>query len=243
MMKTMCFWLCAVALTCTATTGFAQIDIGNFDDGTTSGWGANSASVINLASTDYDSAIHATTPNNALNLFMAPASGFQWAIQLDNNDIANLGSLLAANPILQADVSWRSDEWSSDPDGAWVRWDQVSINSAAGWMQTVDADITDSANPGSPGGWDPVNWGESHQRTMTWDLRTAIGANGAALAASPWVQLNMSVNFDGAFNTGAGYSFWIDSARLLPADVAIPEPASLALVGLCSACALLARRR
>lgn len=243
MMKTMSFWLCAVVVTCTATTGFAQIDIGNFDDGTTSGWGINSASVLALTSTDYDSAIHATTPNNALNLFVAPAAGFQWAIQLDNNDIADLGSLLAANPILQADVSWRSDEWSSDPDGTWVRWDQVSINSAAGWMQTTDADITDSANPSSPGGWDPVNWGASHQRTMTWDLRTAIGANGAALAASPWVQLNMSVNFDSAFNTGAGYSFWIDSARLLPADVVIPEPASLALVGLCSVCALLTRRR
>lgn len=242
MMKTMCFWLCAVALTCLATTGFAQIDIGNFDDGTTNGWQANSASVIALTSTDYDSAIHATTPNNALNIFVAPAAGFQWAIVLDNNDVPNLGALIAANPILQADVSWRTDEWSSDPDGTWARWDQIAINSAAGWMQTNDSMMSDSANPGFPGSWDAQNWGADHRRTISWDLSSLIG-DGSTLAASEWAQLYMSVNFDGNFNTGAGYSFWIDSARLLPADVVIPEPASLALVGLCSVCALLTRRR
>jgi hypothetical protein len=236
-MKKLAALACAVVVTCTATMSFAQTSIGNFDDGTTQGWASNSGSVI-ITPTNYDSAIHATSGSNALNLFVNPSAGFQWAIVLDNNDIPGLPALIAANPILEADVSWRTDEWSFDPDGNWARWDQVAVNSAGGWMQTNDSMISDPANPLFPGSWDRTNWGATHQRTLTWDLRDAIGVNGAALAASPWAQLYMSVNFDGAFNTAPGYSFWIDSIRLS----AIPEPTSLTLFGLCGICAL-ARRR
>jgi hypothetical protein len=51
------------------------------------------------------------------------------------------------------------------------------------------------------------------------------------------MQIYLSVNFDGNFNTGNGYSFWIDSIRL------IPEPTSFALMGLCGICALVRRQR
>jgi hypothetical protein len=237
MMQKLSALACAVVVTCTATMGFAQTSIGDFDDGTTSGWAANSGSVI-ITSTNYDSAVHATTGTNALNLFLSPSAGFQWAIQLDNNDVAGLPALIAANPILVADISWRTDEWTIDPDGAWARWDQVAVNSAAGWKQTSDADMIDPANPGFPGSWDPNNWGATHQRTLTWDLRGPFGGDFSALAASPWAQLYMSVNFDGNFNTAPGYSFWIDSIRLMP----VPEPASLALFGICGMCTLLRRR-
>lgn len=236
MMKKMCFMALAVLVACTASQGFAQIDISNFDDGTTQGWASNSGSVI-ITSTTFDNAIHATTGDYSLNLFVAPAAGFQWAITLDNSDIPGLQSRITKNPILVADVSWKTSEWSSDPDGAWVRWDQVALNSDAGWMQTNDSMMSDSANPSSPGGWDPVNWGDSHQRTIRWDLSSLIAGNEATIEASPWYQLYMSVNFDSNFDTGNGYSFWIDSIQL------VPEPTSIALFGIAGICGMVQRRR
>lgn len=233
-MQKLCAWACALAMTCAGATSFADISLTNFDDGTTNGWASNSGSVI-ITSTNFDSAIHATTPSNALNIFAFPSAGFQWAIILDNNDIPNLQGLIAANPILEADVSWTTSEWSIDPDGVWARWDQVAVNSAAGWMQTNDSMMSDAANPSFPGSWDQFNWGATNQRTIRWDLSSLIG-DGSALAASPWAQLYMSVNFDGAYNTQPGYSFWIDSIRL------IPEPTTLALLGICGICAMGRRR-
>ena len=232
---------CAVAVICTASMGYAQIIISDFDDGTTQGWAVpgESADFVILNSVTYDSDIHATTGDHALNVFMDPAAGFRWAMTLSD---ASLKDLIVSHPIVEADVSWRSDEWSSDPDGTWVRWDKASINNAAtGWQEAGDPMMTDTANPGFPGSWDPVNWGDSHQRTISWDFSSAVAGNEAAIQASEWFQLTLSVNFDANFNTGNGYSFWIDSIRLAPATV-IPEPASLTLLGLCGICTLLRRR-
>lgn len=236
MMRKMCVLAAAALVACNAATGFAVIDLTNFDDGTTQGWASNSGSVI-ITSTTFDNAIHATTGDYALNVFVTPAAGFQWGLTLDNNDFPNLQNWIVTNPIVEADVSWKTSEWSSDPDGSWVRWDQAAINSDAGWMQTNDSMMSDSANPGFPGSWDPTNWGADHQRTISWNFSSLIAGNEAAISGSGFFQLYLSTNFDGAFNTGNGYSFWIDSVRL------VPEPASFALLGLCGLGALLGRRR
>lgn len=236
MLKKMCFMAIAALIACSATTSFAQIDLTNFDDGTTQGWDSNSGDVI-ITSTTFDNTIHATTGEYALNVFNSPAVGFQWGMILDNNDYPDLQNWIVSHPMVEADVSWKTSEWSSDPDGAWNRWDAAAINSDAGWMQTNDSLMSDSANPGAPGGWDPFNFGESHQRTISWDFSSLIAGNEAAIQGSSFFQLYLATNFDAAFDTGNGYSFWIDSIRL------VPEPTSFALLGLCGVSALLRRRR
>ncbi|MCA9261647.1 MAG: PEP-CTERM sorting domain-containing protein, partial [Planctomycetales bacterium] len=160
----------------------------------------------------------------------APPGAFAWALQLDNNDLANLGELIRDNPILTADVAFVTSEWSGDSDGTWARWDTVSINSDIGWRQTDNSLMTDGANPSFPGSWDQANWGANHQRTISWDLgQLYTPAELEALATSSFVQLNMALNYDGAFDT-AGGSYWIDNIRLGSGQV--PEPTSLALLAL-----------
>jgi hypothetical protein len=190
--------------------------LSDFDDGTTGGWASNSGSVL-ITSSNFDSAIHATTGTNALNVFVFPPGGFQWAMILDNNDVPNLKNLIVANPILEADVSWKTSEWSFDPDGSWARWDQISLNTAAtGALFTNDSHMTDSANPSFPGSWDQFSWGATHKRTIRWNLSSLIAGYESEILASPWVLLNMAINFDPAFDAPPGYSFWIDSIRLVP---------------------------
>lgn len=237
MLKRMCSLSVVALIAVSTTTAFAQIDLTNFDDGTSQGWDAT-GSTLAATSTMFDNAIHATTGDYALNVFMPPAANFQWALQLDNNDIPNLGQLLASYPIVEADVSWTTSEWTVDPDGQWNRWDAASINSDLGWLQTSDSLMSDSANPAFPGSWDPVNYGTDHQRTISWNFSTLIGANQAALATSSFVQLNLATNFDSNFDTGTGYSFWIDSIRLT-----VPEPTTFALAGIAGACLFSRRRR
>ena len=161
MLKPLFSVACAMLIACASTSAFAVIDLTNFDDGTTQGWDATGSTVA-VTSTTFDNAIHATTGDYALNLFMPPAAGFQWAMQLDNNDYPDLQNWIVSHPIVEADVSWTTSEWSTDPDGEWNRWDTISINSDAGWIQTSDSDMTDSGNPGAPGSWDPTNFGDSH---------------------------------------------------------------------------------
>lgn len=236
MLNRTCALATAALIACTAATSFAQIDLTNFDDGTTQGWASNSGSVI-ITSTNFDNSIHATTDSYSLNVFVSPAAGFQWGMILDNNDYPDLQNWIVSHPIVEADVSWKTSEWSSDPDGAWARWDQAAINSDAGWMQTNDSLMSDSANPSYPGSWDPVNWGADNLRTISWDFSSLIAGNEAAIAGSSYFQLYLATNFDSNFDTGNGYSFWIDSIRL------VPEPASIALFGLSGICALMRRRR
>jgi hypothetical protein len=240
MLQKLSAWACAILVTCTTATLCAQVEISNFDDGTTQGWAAANGSIITAS--DYESANHATTGSHALNVFMPPSSGFKWAMVLSD---PTLGQKILANPIIEADVSWTTSEWTIDPDGAWARWDQAALNyDGSPWLQTNDSYMSDSANPSYPGSWDPVNWDTTHKRTISWDYSSLIVGEEADIAASPWFQLHLAVNFDAAFNTAPGYSFWIDSIRLRPADNGvIPEPTSLALAGLCGACALLGRRR
>jgi|GEM_PF-4381111 len=227
----------AVAVAIAAhSTGFAAVNIGDFDDGTTQGWEAQGA-VTAITSTNFDSATHATTGSNSLNVFVPAGGQFIWGLRLDNDDIPTLAADLLANPILQADVSWTTSEWTTDPDGEWSRWDTISINSDVGWMQTNDSMMTDAANPAEPGTWNVTDFGASHQRTISWDLSSLIAGNEAGIAASSFFQINMSVNYDSNFDTGQGYSYWIDSIRL------VPEPSSLALISLSGILALVRRHK
>jgi hypothetical protein len=158
-----------------------------------------------------------------------PAVQFTWALQLGSADTVRE---LASTHYLQFDAYWVSEQWQPD-DGTdgWVRWDKISLNAAPGWGETADANITDPANPSYPGSWDPNNWGATHQRTLTYDA-TAYDESGV----TDWGQLNFSFNFG---NTETMGSFYIDNIQ----TVLIPEPGSLALLGLGALLVSLRRRR
>lgn len=213
--------LAAVAICSIGSVGWAGL-IGDFEGALEGGWLVTGGT--GEISTDWSS-----TGTSSLKVTPGGA-GFAWALQF--NDVATAEELSSTH-FLQMDVYWDSSEWTDDGADGWARWDQASLNSdATGWTQTSDANITDSANPGAPGGWDPTNWGETHMRTLTYDF-TGLGfdATGAT-----WAQFNLSVN-SGAIE-GVG-SFYIDNVQ----TVLIPEPGTLALLGLGALVIGLRRRR
>lgn len=237
MAKKLCLSFLAAALLCSAAApSWGDIQLGDFEAGL-DGWEATASSL--LTPTNFDAGIHVTKGSQSLNVFAPAGGGFQWFMQLDNNDIPNLAQrFINNNAKIYADVSWKTSEWTTPPsDGEWARWDTVSINSDLGWIQTADAQMTDAANPAFPGSWDPVNFGADHLRTVAWDFSSLIAGNEAAIAASSFFQINMSINFHSAFDEAAGYSFWIDNIRMLP------EPSTLVLLGLSSVFVLTGRRR
>ena len=229
-LKRFCFLATAVLVFGTASVGFAQtIVIGDFEGADTDGWTVNSG--IGTV-TDVDSSIHATSGLKALSVYSnsgvsGAGNNFNWVLTLTDPVLKALPEAK-----LLADVSWKTSEWS--PNTQWAQWKEIAVNSEVGWQQGVATG--DTANPGSPGGWDPNNFGASNTRTPTCDLSGVI-TYPAAWKASSWNQVNLAVNWDGAIT--AGGSFWIDNIRLV---TVIPEPASLTLLGLCGVCTLLRRR-
>ena len=237
MVRKVCmFSLAAAVLFCAASPGSATIILGDFEGGSDDGW-ANTGGGI-MTSTNFDSAIHATSGSYAMNVFKDPGGGFAWQMQLDHDDIPNFPARFLSNGSkVYADVSWKTSEWTHGPVGDWARWDNSSINSGGGWMQTNDSLMTDSDPIAVAGEWNTTDYGATNVRTLSWDFSSLTAGNEAAIIGGGWLQLNLGVNFDSAFNSSPGYSFWIDNIRM------IPEPATLALFGLGGMFGLVRRRR
>jgi hypothetical protein len=238
MMRKVCISSLAVAvLCCAAVPSWGDLLLGDFEGGSMDGWANTGGANYTLTPTNFDSALHATLGESALNVFAAPGGGFVWLMQLDHNDIPNFVQRFLNNGSkVYADVSWKTSEWSFDPDGDWARWDNSSINSNGGWMQTNDALMTDT-NSVNVGTWDQTNFGASDLRTISWDFSSLTAGNEAAMLEGGWMQLNLAINFDNLYDTQPGYSYWIDNIRM------IPEPSTLALLGLGGLFALIRRRR
>ena len=141
-----------------------------------------------------------------------------WSFGLYNGNMYGARAALSqAGGRLLADVTWVRSEW--DGTDVWAQWNKIALNSAPGWWETP---VIDTANPASPGGWDPINWGEVHTRTLQWDIS---GYNWAGVEGTWWLQLSMSQNMGGTpLNTWG--NFYVDNIRV------IPEPATIALLGL-----------
>ena len=141
--------------------------IGDFEGPGTAqfdGWSVTGANTA-FAGDDIG-AIWSSTGSGALAILFQTANAFQWQIQY--TDLSNI-ALLASDGVpggarVEADVFWLTSDWNGT--NGWNRYDNSSVNSALGWQQTNDSMMDDSANPASPGSWDPENWGASHQRKI-----------------------------------------------------------------------------
>ena len=224
-----------VSLAVLSSQAQSTVVIGDFEGPGTAqldGWsvtGANSA----FAGDDIG-AIWSSTGNGALAILFNTDNAFQWQLHYtDINVISQLASSAPGAGKIIADLYWLTSDWNGTT--GWNRWDNSSMNSSLGWQQTGDSMMDDPANPSSPGGWDPENWGASHQRTISWDYSSLLaGSTPQDILDGGWAQLNLSVNGD----TGPGTSgiMYIDNIR-----ATIPEPTTFALLGLGSL--VMVRRR
>jgi len=210
--------LCAMG----AVAGLQAQVIGDFEGSLEPGW------VVTASGGGAPSTAWAST--GLYSLAITPTgNGFVWAIQF--NDIPT-AEKLATTHLLQVDVHWTASEWFDPDANGWVRWDQSALNGDGfvGWTQTTDANITDPQNPSYPGSWDPTNWGDN-TRTLTYDF-TGLGFT---TAGATWAQFNVSFNMGNIDGVG---NMYIDNVRLTP----VPEPTTLALLGLGGALLVLRRR-
>jgi PEP-CTERM motif len=213
----------AAMLWATCFLGHVQAQvIGDFEGSLEPGWVVTAGS--GAPSTNWSS-----TGSSSLQLTPS-GNGFAWALQF--NDLAT-AQKLSSTHLLQFDAHWDSSEWQPDTNAdGWLRWDIGSLNSElGGWSQITDANITDPANPSYPGSWDPNNWGSSHTRTLTYDFTTL----GYDPTGSSWAQFNLAYNFGNIETIG---NLYIDNVRL----IAVPEPGSLALLGIAVALLFIRRR-
>jgi len=192
------FYLVFVFVLSFACTSYADVVIGDFEDGT-EGWVATNGTSIDT------SEIVATLGSNSLVLSNIPANTFTWAVQWEGLlDMTNAHTI-------SVDITWVASEW--DPqEGIWVNFKDLAINSdgPSGWSQYIPNDVV---NPDWPGSWDPVNWGDQ-TRTLTYDI-SDYDATGAT-----WMQIIFSSNMGSVTTPG---NYYIDNVQLLGAEP-LPEP-------------------
>ncbi len=127
---------------------------------------------------------------------------------------------LKANDIISLDVTWVTSEWQG---GAWAQVPSIAINAEGiGWNQ-VDPPTSDTSNPGSPGDWDPFDFGEIDTRTITWNYGDADINDVADIPEGGYCFLQIATQHDPSFGTG---TYYFDNLRFLNSRVASnPEPA------------------
>lgn len=126
------------------------------------------------------------------------------------------------NPILKMDIQMGPNAAGANMNLA------VAVNGAMGWQD--EADIPLPGYDGNPTGWPWVNANQTINTTFVWDF-TALAAT--APATGTFFQVSLCIRS----TSTTGPTMYIDNIRL----EAIPEPASLGLLGLASLA--LGRRR
>lgn len=213
----------------------AEVVIGDFESGSLDGW-QPWASEVTLVPSNLDSDLHATRGTYALNVQIDLGELYVNGPWLSEVDLPGFRQLFIANPIVAADISWKTSEWSSDPDGLWSRWFAPVLNIQGEFYTLDDSMYYDPVFPEFPGYWQQYLFGEEHRRTIYWDFSEFVANNEAEILASTYFELLLNLGMDPAFDT-AGGSMWIDNIRL------IPEPASGTLLVMAMGCLLASRRR
>ena len=219
--------LAAVAIVYAAATANAQsvVVIGDFDglpNNTDSpqGWHTDFDNGAGTA-IEFHFPTAVTTGDGALSL--VTGTDFKWSLTLDNGARPTLGADILSHPLLMADVTWVTSQWTdstpADTTDNWAKWEKLAVNDNTGWEESPVSN--DPVNPGFPGSWDSVNFGASHTRTLSWDL------SNQHIDTSGFVQIHMAVNMSNKSFPNGG-RFWVDNIRLVGP---VPEPGTLCLMG------------
>ena len=213
-----------VATASAAARAESVIVIGNFEgqaNNTDSleGWTGQGGAVAKV----FNNPQTATSGTGALSL--VTGTNFIWGLRIDNNARPTLGADILSHPLLRADVTWVTAQWSDSTPGDttdnWAKWEKLAVNDNTGWQENPIS--SDPVNPGFPGSWDSVNYGAVHTRTLEWNMANQV------IDTSGFVQLWIATNMSSS-SFPQGSRFWIDNIRLVGPD--IPEPATLGLAGM-----------
>jgi hypothetical protein len=241
MMKKACFLALALAVCASAAARGQSVQvIGDFEGGSLDGWAGASdgpggfggtvpPNTVPALSSVAGGGIANTSGANALRIAGGPGAQNFWAIALNDTGHPGLAAKIAAAAAtggsLKADVTFVASQFNIAASN-WAQWNKISIQTtASGW---TEVEVPAGTDPG----W---NAGLGNQTyTYSWPL-AAIDAT-----AGPFANIIMSINYDRTAYAGQNApAFFVDNIRL----ESIPEPGSLALMGLGLAGAGLARRR
>lgn len=240
----------AIVAVCACQSASAQILIGDFEANTVAGnvgaldgWQASSdaagptaGSTTGTLSQNANAEIqtlggvfkNGVADNTGNVLRILPGFHNFWSINLNQVGRPTLAGDLAANPVVKAQVTFRAATFNNVKPDEFGEWNGVALNGQpAGWQQAFPAG----------NGWNES--GGSRTFVATWDLSSFVIAN---TASGDNAQLILATNFDRGLYDGIGTSgpaFYIDNITL---NRAVPEPTSVALLGL-GALGFVARRR
>ena len=240
-METRKLLCCAGSLLLASVASAYVYDIGSFDSGT-DGWA--------LSGFSSQAGRSPTASGGTLNFTPDNDAGFQWAIQNSLRDTlgADLDVIGAATSVLLSfDVTFVTAEWqlgSVAGADAWVQLAEVVYNSPSTGFATLTRGnaasgglLTDSANPGFPGGWsaNPEWYPAGYTTTLTWDITNLISG---AVASDGYTQLAIAINYNS--NIDQVGTFYFDNITL----TAVPEPSTYAaMAGIAVLGLAVARRR
>jgi len=189
-----------IVLVLSLTSSTYGLVIGNWED-SNDGWDIWSGAP-NDTTIDYNDTIGVTLDSNSLKLYV-PESGEQDVLVIRLYEVG-LTEIFKENDTFSLDVSWVTSEWSG---GNWAQIQLVvNADDGVGWQNLGQPD-TDTSNPGYPGGWDPVNFGDSDTRTVTWNYGNVLSGHDPN-----WAELIIKTVYDANFTTGGIY--YLDNAQL-----------------------------
>ena len=192
--------------------------LGDFETGL-DGWVVNNWDTP-LGSIE-QSTVGATLGSNSLKI-NAPWTGWKIAafvklqqVYTDPNVLAAVTAEWLNSSTLSLDVTIDPADWPTTNPNAWLNIIVISNSEKGGWYRfNGKGKLSDNVNPGSPGGWDPVNFPTVQTRHLVCDL-TEVN-NNMILAGGPggWFEVFICVNSGGFPNGGVLY---IDNLQ-------VPEP-------------------